>query len=224
MLPSTFLVTASGALLAGAPGGPTRIDRSTDGGRTWDRVVVDTHAGCLYQSTLPALGGAVYACGGDDPTDPDPDAPDRVWRSLADGQAGTWEPLGAVGSLGDEAGWIEALAEVLPSAVYPEGRLVVGVANGAATSDDGGATWTVSALWEPFHWWVYSLAVSADPSHPYGGTVLAGVGDFVRGVSGVWASEDGGATWAERVLWPGLSSGDEPVSRRGHTGRFTRRR
>ena len=96
-----------------------------------------------------------------------------------------------VGPTGDEAGFLQALAEVPRSEALPEGRLVIGVANGAATSDDGGATWEVTALWEPFHWWVYSLAVAPDPSHPYGGTVLAGVGDFVRGVNGVWASEDG---------------------------------
>ena len=194
--------TASGALLAGAGSGPIRVDRSTDGGRTWARQVIgDVHVRCLYQSTNPALGGAVYACGfGNDDS--------RVRRSASDGEAGTWEPLGAVGPPGEEAGFIEALAELPPSAALPGGRLVVGVASGVATSDDGGATWAVSELWENFHWWVYSLAVAADASHPYGGTLLAGVGDFFRDVGGVWASEDGGRTWAERVLWPGLSSGD----------------
>ena len=87
--PEDYLVTRSGALLAGAPSGATRIDRSTDGGRTWTRAVAPVGVFCFLQTTGPALGGAVYACGRSDDNEPGPNPPDRVWRSLADGAAGT---------------------------------------------------------------------------------------------------------------------------------------
>ena len=101
------------------------------------------------------------------------------------------------------------MAEVPPSAALPDGRLVVGVASGVAVSDDAGRTWAVSRLWQNFHWWVYSLALVADAAHPYGGTLLAGVGDFVRSDSGVWTSDDGGMTWVRRVSWRGLGPADQ---------------
>ena len=165
---------------------------------------------CFLQTTGPALRGAVYACGRRDPNEPGPDAPERVWRSLGDGAAGTWEPLGTVGPPGAEpAGFLTAMAELPPTPTLPAGRLVVGVASGVAVSDDGGRTWTVSRLGRNVHGWVYSLALAADPAHPYGGTLLAGVGDFVQPGNGVWSSDDGGMTWTRRVTWRGISPGDQ---------------
>ena len=208
--PMDFLVTRSGALLAGAEAGVTRIDRSTDGGRTWARAVAPVGVFCFLQTTGPAFAGAIYACGRSDDNEPGPNPPDRVWRSLGDGAAGTWQPLGAVGPPGGEpASYLTAMAEVPPSAALPDGRLVVGVASGVAVSDDAGRTWAVSSLWENFHWWVYSLALVADAAHPYGGTLLASVGDFVQSNSGVWTSDDGGMTWTQRVSWRGLGPADQ---------------
>ena len=217
--PEDYFVTASGAVLAGSPSGPTRIDRSTDGGLTWTRAVAPLNVYCFLQTTGAALRGAVYACGRQDPNEPGPDAPERVWRSLGDGAAGTWEPLGTVGPPGAEpAGFLTAMAELPPTPALPAGRLVVGVASGIAVSDDGGRTWAVSRLWENFHWWVYSLALARNPAHPYGGTLLAGVGDFVQPGNGVWSSDDGGMTWTRRVTWRGISPGDQTKLAEGPGG------
>src|SRR5690606_15557513 len=53
--------TKVGYLLVGARAGATDVDRSTDGGLTWERDVFDGVT-TLFQSTVPALGGAVYGC------------------------------------------------------------------------------------------------------------------------------------------------------------------
>src|SRR5690606_21699469 len=94
--------TREGYLLVGAAAGATRLDRSTDGGQTWEQDVFD-HVTALYQSTLPALGGAVY--GGAYP----------FWRSLEGGAEGSWEPLGWPG------GETASLGEVRGGALLPDG-------------------------------------------------------------------------------------------------------
>ena len=88
-------------------------------------------------------------------------------------------------------------ADLPPSAAFPEGRIVVAVFNGMGynTSDEG---YTCSPFWQPFRWGVHQVEVHPDPAHPFGGTVYAVMRDFGVGFPAVYASEDGGESYAER--------------------------
>ena len=175
--------TKEGYLLIGMEAGPSSDGlRSTDGGFTWENDVIGVSVTELFQSTLPALGGAVYACNGA-----------FCSRSFEGGAAGSWIEGELMG------GQPDALAEVAPSDAFPEGRLLGGAWNGVALSDDGGQTWTPSALWQFGRFVVASLTFAPDPAHPYGGVAFAGVRDFELGRPAVYRSGDGGQTW-EQVL------------------------
>ncbi len=132
----------------------------------------------LLQSTLPALGGAIYAgCG------------PEVWRSFQGGAFHTWEIVGEPG------GELRALFELPVSSALPEGRLVGGTQGRIAYSDDGGVTWTVGFNGPTI---IENLTLAPDASHPYGGTLYAGGLEFGRGpdpLGSVYASDDGGASW-----------------------------
>src|SRR5690606_2062193 len=179
--------TREGYLLVGAPAGATRVDRSTDGGQTWERDVLDFGVTALFQSTLPSLGGAVYGCSY------------PCWRSFDDGAEGSWEEVGLA------PGEVAALGEVREVIQIPEGRLLGGLWNGLAYSDDAGQTWEPSSLWAPGALVVNSLAFDAVAGHPYGGAAYAGVLDLRGGERiAVHRSDDGGQTWTEvRVFGPG---------------------
>ncbi len=175
--------TKEGYLLIGSEAGPgSDGGRSTDGGFIWEHDVIGVSVTELFQSTLPALGGAVYACNGA-----------YCARSFEGGAAGSWIAGDLMG------GQPDALAEVPPSEALPEGRLLGGVWNGAVYSADGGQTWTPSALWQPGRFVVASLTFMPVPGHPYGGVTFAGVRDFELGYPAVYRSDDGGQMW-EMVL------------------------
>src|SRR5690606_34521626 len=154
--------TREGYRLVGAPAGATRLDRSTDGGQTWEQDVFG-YVAVLHQSTLPALGGAVYAC------------IIACSRSFDGGAEGSWE---ALGSLGGEAA---SLGEVREAPQLPDGRLLAGLWNGLVYSDDGGQTWEPSSLWGPGAVVVNGLAFDTVAGHPYGGVAYAAVRDFAYG-------------------------------------------
>ncbi len=206
--PQRLAFTTQGFILGGAPAGGPPIDRSTDGGRTWEEVFFDG-INCLFRAS-GHLGNAVYAC----------TTPRHVYRSF-DGAAGTWEQLPAVTD--EAAARILDLTEVPPSDSLPSGRLVAAVASGVAYSDDAGQSWTESALWYPFRWWVNDVAPATDPAHPFGGTVYAGVQDFFTEFPEVWASEDGGQTWTRRASGPEMreTQFDEVVVLPGREGEPT---
>src|SRR5690606_22846876 len=168
--------TKEGYLLVGARAGATDVDRSTDGGQTWERDVFDGVT-TLFQSTVPALGGAVYGCSY------------PCWRSFDDGAEGSWEPLGWPG------GETASLGEVRGGAQLPDGRLLAGLWNGLVYSDDAGQTWEPSSLWGPGAVVVNGLAFDAVAGHPYGGVAYAAVRDFAYGRPAVYRSDDGGQTW-----------------------------
>src|SRR5690606_21600622 len=178
--------TKEGYLLVGARAGATDVDRSTDGGQTWERDVFDGVT-TLFQSTVPALGGAVYGCSY------------PCWRSFDGGAEGSWEPLGWPG------GETASLGEVRGGALLPDGRLLAGLWNGLVYSDDAGQTWEPSSLWAPGALVVNSPAFDAVAGHPYGGAAYAGVLDLRGGERiAVHRSDDGGQTWTEvRVFGPG---------------------
>ncbi|WP_412060204.1 T9SS type A sorting domain-containing protein [Rubrivirga sp. IMCC45206] len=173
--PKSVAVTQAGSLLIGSPAGPLGVDRSTDGGRTWQRDVLDGTA-ALFGSTL--LGGAVFADDGF-----------HAWRSLDDGAPGTWEKLGGLGGFPVDYG------EVPPSDALPQGRMLAAVYNGVTTSDDGGETWTPTDGAFGSGTVAWSLAFAEEPGHPYGGYALAGLGTRSEDNGVVVRSDDGGVTW-----------------------------
>ena len=191
--PNFVGVTDAGTLLLSDIAGSTNVDRSTDGGRTWQREVAGVNVGSsfLFESTLPSLRDRqgrrpVFA------------GVRAIHRSYGDGAPGTWETLAeAPDGVGGE---VVALGEVPPSPALPAGRLLAGVWNGVTYSDDGGATWTPAAGAYGYARFIgYDFAFVAEPGHPYGGAVLAGVDDleFGRDSSAtVYRSDDGGASWA----------------------------
>lgn len=189
--PYTGVITPRGTVLIGAPAGATLLSRLPLGG-VWEYKVAGEgyHAFPIYQSSLPALrnadgeGALFYHDGG------------SVGRSDDDGREGTWRTLGETGGDGLSFG------EVPPSPALPDGRLLVGMYNGVAYSDDGGETWSPGEGAYGFAQFIaYSFAFVPEPGHPFGGVALAGLYDFAFGrdsTATVYASDDGGATWERR--------------------------
>ena len=180
-----LLVTHRRSLLITATAGPSRLDRSTDGGRTWVKDVARKWGGVLlFEAELAAFrdslgGAAVFAASG------------SLLRSLDDGAFHTWGPPRS--ALGD----IASFAELGPSAEIPTGRLFAGLYNGVSYSEDAGETWRPTGLYASGGYVADALSVAPDPAHPYGGVVYASGRAFGprRGI--VARSEDGGATWEE---------------------------
>ena len=202
--PRVVTVTEAGSILTGSPAGAFATDRSTDGGRTWERDVLDGTVG-LFGSTVvgPPRRGAVFADDGR-----------HARRSLADGAAGTWETLGVLG------GYPVTYGEVPPSDALPDGRMLAAVHNGVTFSDDGGATWTPATGASSGRMVAWGFAFVTLESHPYGGYVLAGISEGGRaGASpddtavAVYRSDDGGTTWAEGYVFDPGTYGLENVHR-----------
>ncbi len=190
--PNVITRTASGTLLVAAQAGATRVNRSTDGGRTWRKNVLDEGVYCLYAAS-EAFDHAVFACENVGP----------VWRS-PDGAPGTWEPLGYPDTT-QAFNNAFSLAEALPTPALAGPRLVAAARSGLAYSDDGGRTWTHSNVWQEFRYAADGgIARHAVEGHPYGGVLYAGVRDYFEGYPVVMASEDGGATWEVRATGPDI--------------------
>lgn len=189
---SGYLRAASGALLGYDRGG---VDASYDNGRTWAYDASRQGAACLYERPRD---GAVLACG---TSQADVD-PFRV--STDDGR--TWRRLGGPqsrypdnGADGYSRSYPHALVEHPSAGPGGAPRLVTAGTDGAYYSDDGGATWAPSDLLEPYRWYGRALLVVPDPGAAGGHAVLAAVEDFAANLQVVvFASADGGATWAER--------------------------
>ncbi len=192
--PEIIAQTASGVILIGSSAGPIRVRRSADSGETWEKDVLDEHVGCLYAAS-EAFDRAAFAC----------EWTGTIWRSDHDGAAGTWEQLGFPDPEGRGFGAF-ALAEALPGPALPAPRLIAAVAGGMSYSDDGGETWTRSALWQGFRYWSDGgIARHAIDGHPYGGVLYVGIRDGGFGWPTVYASEDGGETWALRSGGPDMT-------------------
>lgn len=202
-----------------AADGYRSVATSRDGGVTWRVAEVD---GLLRDALAvdPHRAGRVYAAGvggvfrSDDfgttwtfsatpgnsafPIAVDGTVPDVVFTSDYEGSllrsrdAGqTWEPFGT----GIPGVAIPALASDAVS-----GTLYAGTARGVFRSDDGGATWTATAL-DPHQ--VGHLAV-------VGSTVYAAIGG-----AGIARSDDGGASWERASAGLGQASGAVAVGADG---------
>ncbi|MCX7805548.1 MAG: hypothetical protein N3A38_10215 [Planctomycetota bacterium] len=145
---------------------------SRDGGRTWKMI----HWRQRMSNTqcAPAMH----------PSDPRVIAAPAGWGSgrlliTADGGE-TWRPLGDAGA--------PLSGEIVFDPDDPR-LMLAGTRSGAAISRDGGATWARCAG-------ISGAAISCcvDRTSPPGGRRL-----FVASADGIWRSDDGGASWAEKT-------------------------
>ncbi|MEO0742832.1 MAG: T9SS type A sorting domain-containing protein [Bacteroidota bacterium] len=194
LTPDLLGLTAEGYLLTHAN---AIIDRSTDGGQTWElEVYRENRVSCFLQTTLPVFAGAVLACR-------------RIAALLRSDDAGaTWTTAPITPISGEGTGSLWDFAEVPVSAKLPAGRLLAATNLGVVYSDDGAETWQTSNLWRRDA--VRVLAHHKNPTHPFGGTIYASA-DAATAESppALWASEDGGATWAQRIVFDMPSYGYE---------------
>ena len=183
--PQHGIVTAAGTVLVGGAGS-TGLSRGADRGRTWAYNIEAYGAAPFFESALagPAGARAIVAGPGDD---------GRIVRSLADGAPGTWAPAGT------GFGLAQSFGEVPPSAALPNGRLLMGVWNGAVYSDNGGTSFTRSNAYGQARYIVYSFTFMPQSGHPYGGVAFAGMQNVALSPAPnaeVHRSDDGGATWS----------------------------
>jgi photosystem II stability/assembly factor-like uncharacterized protein len=197
--PDLVLVAAQGHVYG--PNEQRGVFRSTDGGRTWTKV--------LYKD---ALSGAIELTA-------DPDDPSTVFAALWQVQRQPWHlesggpGSGLYKSTDEGATWTPVTGHGLPESVL--GKIGISVAAGTRgrrvyalveaahgglfRSDDGGATWTRTSDSHQLYtraW--YFTKVFAHPANP---DVVYVVGNAV------WRSSDGGHTFARATL-PGADNHD----------------
>ena len=167
-------------------GGISRaVSRSTDRGRTWTFSFGNDPAQ-FHESMLPSLvrpdgAGGIFVG----------ETPFFTRFSLEDGAPGTWQE-------GGEVNWFpESWADVPPSPMLPDGRLVLGVDNGNYYSDDFGRSWIESNRYPGYYG--YSFTFLPIPGHPYGGALFAGLNNYRRAgpdnSAEIHRSDDGGVTY-----------------------------
>ncbi|MEL6445881.1 MAG: T9SS type A sorting domain-containing protein [Bacteroidota bacterium] len=199
LTPDLLGLTAEGYLLTHAN---AIIDRSTDGGQTWElEVYRENRVSCFLQTTLPVFAGAVLACR-------------RIAALLRSDDAGaTWTIAPITPISGEGTGSLWEFAEVPVSEALPAGRLLAATNLGVLYSDDGAVTWQTSDLWRRGE--TYFLARHDDPAHAFGGPIYASAPAVtVEAPPSLWASEDGGATWEQRTVFDMASYGfREPYTR-----------
>jgi len=197
--PDLVLVAAQGHIYG--PNEQRGVFRSTDGGRTWTKV--------LYKD---AVSGAIELAA-------DPDNPATVFAALWQIQRRPWHlesggpGSGLYKSTDEGATWTPVTGHGLPETVL--GKIGISVAagtngrrvyalieaahGGLFRSDDAGATWTQTSDSHPLYtraW--YFTKVFAHPANP---DVVYVVGNAL------WRSTDGGRTFA-RVTVPGGDNHD----------------
>ena len=202
--PFDFLRVSTGTLLGYASSGPTQIDRRDGETYAWTRLnEANDGVPSVYVVYERPSDGALIA------GTRHPSEFGGLLISTDDGR--TWGYLGDAPPGADDRDTfpsiVHALAEVRLTSGAP--RMVAGVQNGLAFSDDGGASWTRSNVWGPFRYWGNGFAVVPGAA---GDTVYAAVRDFGLGYPVVFASSDGGATWEERHRFPVMSAFAEIVA------------
>ncbi len=201
--PDVVLVAAIGAREYDAGAYPTRgVYRTTDGGRTWSRVLYkDAHTGATGLSFDYADPRVVYATlergvFGLSPSERDSLSPlgTGIYKSV-DGGA-TWRPVSATGLPANAVGFGVAVASgTHGQRVYAEAHARGRDASGLYRSDNGGASWSVATTQ------ILSAGggpIYVDPKNP---DVM-----YLMGTA-VYRSTDGGRTVA---AYKGSPGGDDP--------------
>ncbi|MEO1077723.1 MAG: sialidase family protein, partial [Bacteroidota bacterium] len=185
-----MVLSNDGLLVTGGSSGPFRLNISEDGGFSWIEADIPREAGvnCLHQTRHPRFEGALFAC----------ERTERLWTS-PDGR--TWQDFYAF-PFPNEARAILDLYEG-PHA----GRLLVALLFADAAvryTDDGGFSWW-NAQGAPFALRAHLTWLPAGVHGP-DGVVLA-----TSDAAGLWASTDGGSTWARRARFePGAFGLEQP--------------
>jgi hypothetical protein len=157
--------------------------RSTDGGATWVQVHDRGSNSALYE--VPAgypYAGRIFT-----------GASDGLAASIAysDDRAGSFTPSVVPGPGGNH-GSAEDFVALPPGSSHP-GRILAAGRWGMNVSDDGGATFRESALWQV----LYYVGEAVDVVEPDTGGVVGVMGGYVSGQADAraWSSTDGGETW-----------------------------
>jgi hypothetical protein len=175
-------------------GGRAYTYRSTDGGRTWAQVH-DRGGDALYE--VPP--GYPYA--GRILTSGSSALPDAV--AYSDDRGATFADGHMPGSAGAYADARDFVA-LPPGSLHP-GRILAAGRWGVNISDDGGATFRESALWQAVYYIGEAIAAVGPATGGTGRAVLGEGKEAVVGVMGgrvsaqadarAWSSADGGETW-----------------------------
>jgi len=184
-----LLITLERIIFALSPSA-SGLGRSVDWGQSWP----DVHESAKTLP-VPTPEGALLL---------GPNEPEVVAARSTDGGA-TWTPRG----LGDGTDGLGTTHLVVtpPSAALPAGRIVAAGYGGLAYSDDDGRSWLPTALYGGLAYAAWSAARIAEGSHDGDspGRILAVVERGAPGgePTGLYASEDGGATWTRLGPIPG---------------------
>lgn len=175
------------------------MSRSLDGGRTWADVNGDASEGGGGGPNEP--GGFLVLSPGHS----------HAGRILSAGETIYSDDRGATWT--DAARSFETNAFTF--AALPSGRVLVGGAWGAGTSDDGGASYTVTPLYGISRYLLHAVAPLATPGSAQTGAPSCGLTDgaLCDGAVAVgtdataehvraWRTSDGGRTWSLSVALP----------------------
>ncbi len=185
------------------------LGRSTDRGRTFESVGQPAGGG-LYRVPGGPLAGRLFAG-----VRPQSSVEGGAAFSTDDGQTWTHVPIRRQPqhTFGGDAQAFVAVDDG-PNA----GRVVAACYNGLAYTDDGGETWAFSSVWEEFGYGAFSLVRVPVGSGPHGGRLLAGVEAACCSSGHVYASDDGGETWALAVDFGNVGGAVRALVWAGATG------
>lgn len=179
------------AIIYVGTGAPTRAiaARSTDGGRTFERLPLAFPERCAGVSKPRLLALAV-----------DPTEPNNVWAGAEEGglfhsanRGESWRRVDT--ALTGQAPMHSDIhdIQVVPALGAAPKRIIVSTSYALHVSEDGGASWAKTPTQERFGY-RYSRNVALVPDGK--GTLLYACADGTPGTNGfVWRSEDGTASW-----------------------------